>query len=76
MSLLGLDVGTTGTKAVVFTEDGRELAQGYRDYPLLHPKPEWVELDADALWEKVKELIREVSAVVRDDPIEALAVSS
>ena len=76
MSLLGLDVGTTGTKAVVFAEDGRVLAQGYREYPLIHPRPDWVELDPNGLWERVSEVIVEVSAVTGADPIEAVAVSS
>ena len=38
MSLMGIDVGTTGVKAVVFAQDGRQLAQAYREYPLLNPQ--------------------------------------
>ena len=76
MSLLGLDVGTTGTKATAFSEDGHTLAQGYREYRLIHPKPDWVELDADRLWRHVKELIREVTSSCGGDPIKGLSVSS
>jgi glycerol kinase len=45
MSLLGLDVGTTGTKAVAFDLDGRVLASAYREYPLRSPRPGRQELD-------------------------------
>lgn len=34
MLVIGLDVGTTGTKAVVVSPDGCVLGSGYREYPL------------------------------------------
>ena len=36
MSLLGVDVGTTGVKAAAFGEQGACLARAYREYPTLH----------------------------------------
>ena len=50
MSLLGLDVGTTGCKAVAFDLEGRPLAAAYREYPLLHPEPSWSELDTRGIF--------------------------
>ena len=41
MSLMGLDIGTTGTKAVIFDPDGAILSSAYREYPLLSPEPGW-----------------------------------
>jgi len=76
MSLLGLDVGTSGCKAAVFSNDGRMLALAYREYDTLRPEPDWAELDAHEVWEKVKEIIREVAPSARQDPVKALAVSS
>lgn len=32
MSLLGIDVGTTGCKAAVFSTEGKCLAMAYREY--------------------------------------------
>ena len=43
MSLLGIDVGTTGCKVIAFHEDGTVLAQAYGEYPLTHPQPGWSE---------------------------------
>ncbi len=37
MSLIGLDIGTTGCKAIVFDEQGRILGQAAREYPILTP---------------------------------------
>ena len=38
MSLLGIDIGTTGCKAIVFRVDGQVLGHAYREYPLIHPR--------------------------------------
>jgi len=76
MSLLGLDVGTTGCKAAVFSTDGQMLALAYREYDVRRPLPDWAELDVDDTWEKIKQCIREVAPAAKQDPIKALAVSS
>ena len=76
MSLLGLDVGTTGCKAVVFTEDGVEIAKAYREYPLLHPFTGSAELDPVIIWDSVSQVLIEVNSKVRYDPVKSLAVSS
>ncbi|MDX9975241.1 MAG: xylulokinase [FCB group bacterium] len=41
--LLGLDVGTSGTKALAVDETGKVLASATVEYPLLSPKPNWAE---------------------------------
>ena len=74
MSLLGLDVGTTGCKAVVFDEEGRILGQGYREYPLIYPQPGWIELDSNVVWEGLVAATREAVSGV-EDPVQALSVA-
>jgi glycerol kinase len=59
MSLLGLDVSTTGCRSVIFNEEGEILAQGYRDYPEIYPRPGWVEMNPEKIWVAIKEVIRE-----------------
>jgi xylulokinase len=76
MSLLGIDVGTTGCKAAVFSREGQQLASAYEEYDNLRPKPGWAELDAVEVWGKVKATVRRVTSYAASDPIEALAVSS
>lgn len=76
MSLLGLDLGITGAKAIVFDLEGRIMGQAYREYPLLHPQPGWAELDSIQVWEAAKECIREAVALACGaDPVKALSVS-
>ncbi len=76
MSLLGIDLGTTGCKAGVFGLDGTCTAQAYREYDMLHPQPGWSELDSSNVWKKTKEVIAEAVAQAAADPVTALCVSS
>ena len=50
MSLLGIDVGTSGCKAAAFLESGECLASAYREYATSHPRQGWAELDSREVW--------------------------
>ena len=76
MSLLGIDVGTTGTKAAAFTTGGHQLASAYVEYDFRHPAPGWAELDSVEVWKLIQEAIRRVVAGTASDPIRAISVSS
>ena len=41
--VIGVDVGTSGCKAVAIDETGKVLASALVEYPLLSPKPNWAE---------------------------------
>lgn len=47
---LGLDTGTSGTKAVVIDEGGMIVASDTQEYPLSTPRPQWAEQHPDADW--------------------------
>ena len=51
MTLVGLDVGTSGVKAVAVSHDGEVLARAERSYPLSTPRPGWAEQDPEDWWE-------------------------
>jgi xylulokinase len=76
MSLLGIDVGTSGCKAAVFSTDGRLLASAYREYDIGRPQPGWAELDAARVWDKIRETIAAAVARSGSDPVTDLSVSS
>jgi xylulokinase len=48
--LIGIDVGTTGLKAVVANTDGTLLAQCSEEYPTAYPQPNWAEQDPEQWW--------------------------
>jgi xylulokinase len=49
-ALVGLDVGTSGVKAVAISPDGELLATAEESYPLSTPRPGWAEQDPDDWW--------------------------
>ena len=57
---LGIDVGTTGTKTLLFTEDGLPIAHAYRGYPLSNPRVGYSEQNANDWWSSIVETVREV----------------
>jgi xylulokinase len=47
---VGVDVGTTGAKAIAVGEDGEVLASREHGYPLATPRPGWTEQDPEDWW--------------------------
>ena len=76
MSYLGLDIGTSGCKAVVFNDAGEQVAAAFREYPLLVPEDGWAELDSEDVCAKCGEVIREVALLTSADPVRAMGISS
>ena len=76
MSVLGIDVGTSGCKAAAFASDGRCLGSAAGEYKTLYPRPGWAELDSRLVWQEVKKTIGRVAEQTCDDPITCLSISS
>ncbi|SDY23203.1 gluconokinase [Evansella caseinilytica] len=73
--LLGVDIGTTSTKAVLFTKKGRVQTQFSVEYPLLTPVPGAAEQDPEEIVEAVKSSIHQVMKQSGIDPQALLLVS-
>jgi xylulokinase len=52
--IIGLDVGTTGVKAVAITADGELTGKSAEHYKLRMPRPGWAEQDPEAWWRATK----------------------
>lgn len=48
--LIGIDLGTSGTKTVLFDQSGKKMASHTVEYPLYQPKNGWAEQDPDDWW--------------------------
>jgi xylulokinase len=60
--LIGLDVGTTGVKAIAVSPDGEVLASAEREYPLCTPRPGWAEQDPEDWWRASEAALSELPA--------------
>lgn len=76
MSYLGIDIGTSGCKAVIFDGFGRQLGSAHRIYSLQHPAPGYAELDSLAVINACCIVIAEAAITASHDPVAAIGISS
>src|SRR5438045_1236953 len=60
MPLLGIDIGTSGTRALLIDEAGNALASATAEYPLSTPRPGWAEQEPRDWWKAAVTTIRQV----------------
>lgn len=58
---IGIDIGTTATKAVCFDLDGNVVKQLSNSYPMYHPKPDWSVQNPQEILETVLKCISEIT---------------
>jgi len=73
LSIAGIDIGTTGCKCTVYSDAGKYLHEAYREYSVFTNNGVH-ELDAWAVWIKVKEVIKDAAKGV--EPLKAIGVTS
>ncbi|HID51809.1 MAG TPA: hypothetical protein EYP41_07230 [Anaerolineae bacterium] len=67
-TVLGLDIGTTSTKAVLFDLNGGEVARGAsRPYRTLTRQPGWVEQEPEEVWQAVVTAVSQITAQIGPD---------
>ncbi len=80
MLVIGLDVGTTGTKAVIADEKGKILAGAYKEYELISEGGGRVSQNANDWWEAVvstiKCSVKELSEKGISEEISAIGIST
>ena len=64
--LIGLDVGTTGVKAIALSPGGDVLATAAHGYPLSTPQAGWAEQNPEDWWQAT---IKATKAVVKKSKI-------
>ncbi|HMO59181.1 MAG TPA: FGGY family carbohydrate kinase, partial [Roseiflexaceae bacterium] len=74
--LLGIDIGTTSCKALVFDLEGRPYAAAALPTPVLRPQPGWAEYDPHQIWQTVVSLLQTVLARTPAAAIRGVAVAS
>ncbi|MBR6918114.1 MAG: hypothetical protein IKN38_08015 [Clostridia bacterium] len=75
MTVLGIDVGTTGTKTLALDERGEVLASSYREYELKN-SGSTVSQNADDWWDAVCATVNDVASAVGPEKIDAISLST
>ena len=58
--LIGVDLGTSGTKTVLFDVHGKEIASALVEYPMYQPHNGWAEQDPEDWWKAAMTTIKAV----------------
>ncbi len=75
MTLMGLDIGTTGCKAQVIDEEGRRLGFAIREYGIDTDPCGKAEQDAEAVWKAALEVMSRAAAEAGASAVGALSLS-
>ena len=59
--VLAIDQSTSATKAVLFDSTGRVVDQASREHRQIYPQAQWVEHDAEEIWQNVLTVLREIA---------------
>src|ERR1700681_3426160 len=62
--MVGLDIGTTGARALAVDESGQVLASASDEYPLYSPRPGWTEQHPDDWWRATRKVLAAVATAV------------
>ncbi|MCX7658683.1 MAG: FGGY family carbohydrate kinase, partial [Oscillospiraceae bacterium] len=58
--LIGIDLGTSATKTVLFDEEGNVIASSSKEYPLYHPQNGWAEQKPEDWYDAAIYTLKEV----------------
>ena len=63
--MVGLDIGTTGARALAVDESGQVLAAASAEYRLYSPRPGWTEQNPEDWWQATRKVLVAVADAVR-----------
>ena len=69
-----IDQGTTSTRCMLFTKDGKPAGSYQMEHEQIFPHPGWVEHNAMEIWSRTQDVIRGALAAVNAKPEEIAAV--
>ncbi|MDT8320599.1 MAG: glycerol kinase GlpK, partial [Xanthomonadales bacterium] len=64
-AVLAIDQGTTGSTALVFSDDGKVIGRAYSEFTQHYPRPGWVEHDPEEIWQVSRRVMAQALAAAR-----------
>jgi len=74
--LMGIDLGTTGCKVILYDTNKKNIYRSYEEYSLSTPRAGWVEQDSEVWWDATKKSVKRIlsSSKVHPSDIEAIGL--
>jgi len=73
--VIGVDSSTTACKAIAWDHEGRAVTEGRATYPLLQPRPNWYEQDAEQWWDGLCAALRALLSQTDATQVDALCIT-
>ena len=73
--LIGIDIGTSGTKSVLFDLEGNVIASELVEYPLYQPQNGWAEQDPEDWWQAVVKSLKAITPAAENGEICGIGLS-
>lgn len=73
--LVGIDIGTSGTKSVLFDTDGNVVKSAYAEYAMYQPKNGWAEQDPNDWWRAVCNTLKQITSDIGNVEICSIGLS-
>lgn len=75
---IGVDVGTTGVRAIAYQKDGLSLCSADEFYPLETPYPDWAEQNPEIIYKAIEKVVREVAntLIYKGKNVSGIAIST
>ena len=73
--LIGIDIGTSGTKSALFDTEGHVIASATAEYPLYQPQNGWAEQDPQDWWNAVCSTLNDICKKATDGEIAGIGLS-
>jgi xylulokinase len=73
--LLGVDIGTSGAKALAIDEAGKIVVRAAREYSLHTPRPLWAEQNPHDWWDAACQCIRQITQEIPAEEIAGIGLS-
>ncbi|MGV3588092.1 MAG: gluconokinase, partial [Adhaeribacter sp.] len=74
--IIGLDIGTSSTKAIAFDEQGKVVSSAYQSYSILNPQPNYSEQDPDEVFRAVLLALQKSTSQLNGATLAGISFSS
>jgi len=76
--IAALDIGTTGTRCIIFDLKGKVISMAYEEWASIYPSPTMVEQNAEAWWAAVRKTIFDSirEAKIANEEIISIAITN
>ena len=75
---IGVDIGTTGVRAIAYKKNGISLCSSDEFYPLETPYPDWAEQNPEIIYKAVEKVVRDVAntLIYKGKTVSGIAIST